>query len=296
MRERLEYQIKLAQERFDNADPKYHRVYHDLQEQLEKRTEALENFEQSQLMKPFRPTLMGSEAELKELCDLAAEIPKIWHHPLVTSRERKEIIGCLIERVSVRTTPETVEGTLHWKSGGESPFYFYRKAGKYNLIEELHAQGCNTKEIIQRLETGRTSTGQSMKLHVESFYKIYKRLGLKHHSKPSWFKPLQEEAVQLRDEGKTCRQISDLFNRRGLKSLTGRPWSWKLIFNLISSAPRKPDPLKDIHREAFRDAHSRGLNLVQMAREFNERKIPRQNKRAWHPVAITRRWRALRIG
>src|SRR5262249_7936565 len=176
-RERLEYHIKQAGERFENADPKFHRVYHDLQEKLDQAMKELEDFEQRQTINPSRSKILVSKEELEELCDLAAEVPKIWHHREVTSRDRKEIIACVVESVSVITNAEKVKGTIRWKAGEESTFEFYRRAGKYSLVKELHAGGCNTREILECLQAGQTSTGQSMKLHVESLYKICKRLG-----------------------------------------------------------------------------------------------------------------------
>jgi hypothetical protein len=293
---RLDRRERLLREQFENCHPRLHLLFNDLQEQLNNLLKEKEQLEQRLTAEQSRSRYETTEKEIDELCNLASQVPKIWNHPLVSDRERKEIIRCLVEKVVVNVTSDIIEAVIHWESGKRTFLRLYRKSQKFKLVKELHEQGCDTHEIIERLQQGQTSTGQAIKIHIDTIYTWYQRLGLKPHSRPSWFRPLQEEATQLRDQAKTCRQIADVFNRRGLKSLSGQAWSRKLVFNLVSSTPRKPDPLKDIHREAFRDAQSRGLNLVQMAREFNERKIPRQNKRAWHPVAITRRWRALRIG
>ncbi len=174
-RERLQYQLKWPTERFENADPKYHRVYHDLQEQVEKKKQELEKFEERQSVTPVEPKITGSEEEPKELCDLAAQVPNIWHHPSITSHDRKEIIACLTDKVSVTATKEAVQGTIHWKAGGESRFRYYRMAGKYNLINELHAEGCDTKEILHRLNTGENSTNQEIHIGAEQLHRWYKR-------------------------------------------------------------------------------------------------------------------------
>ena len=88
--------------------------------------------------------------------------------------------------------------------------------------------------------------------------------------------------------------IANDFNRRGLKTAMGMRWTKKAVFDLTGSIPRQPDALLDVHLETFRDAQTRRLTYTQMAREFNERKIPRQNKKPWHPIAIERRWRVLK--
>ncbi len=291
--QRLGRRERLLRDQFDGCSPRYHHLYSDLGEQLDKLLEEKQRFELRLGIEKSRPTIKATDKDIEDLCALASEVPEIWNHPLVTDHERKEIIRCLIEKVVANASAETIEATIYWTSGAETSFKLYRQAGKYNLIKELHAEGCNTKEILGRLDRGETSTNQRLKLQAESLYKIYKRLGLKLHAKPSWFKPLQEEAIQLREQGHTCQWIANLFNSRGSKSLLGQKWTWKLVYNMISKVPKKPDPLEEIHREAILDAKSRGLNYVEMANEFNERKIRRQNGRPWHKEAVRRRWRAL---
>ncbi len=292
-RERLQYQVKRATERFENADPKYHRVYHDLQEQVEKKKEELEKFEDRQAKNPLRSRIDGSEEELKELCDLAAQVPRIWHHPSVTPYERKEIIACLIEKVSVTATKETVEGTIHWKAGGESQFRYYRMAGKYNLIKELHTEGCHTKEILHRLKMGENSTRQKIHIGAEQLYKRYKKLGLKAHTKASWYRPLQEEAARLRDQGILSDEIAKVFNSRGAKSLSGKLWTRELVQHLFSGIPRGPDALEQIHWEALSDAKRKGLSNRLAAIELNEKNIPRANGHPWNKDAVLKRWKTL---
>ena len=51
--------------------------------------------------------------------------------------------------------------------------------------------------------------------------------------------------------------------------------------------------LAEVRRQALLDAIDRRLNSVQTAKELNEKKIPRQNKKPWHPVAVQRSWHAL---
>ena len=166
----------------------------------------------------------------------------------MTDHERKEIIRCLIDKITVDVNEQRNEGTIYWNSGLVEPFRLYRRSSKWILAKELHQQGCNTREILERLRQGQTSTEQAFMIHPETLYKWFKRLRLTPHNKPSWLKPLQDEAIQLRDQGKTCREISGLFNSRGLKTHTGIPWSARLIFNLTSSVPRKPDPLLEVQR------------------------------------------------
>ena len=188
---------------------------------------------------------------------------------------------------------ESIEGNILWKSGQISPVKVWRQKARYNLVREIHAQGYNIAEIHERLGRGETSTGQVWKSHKLTLYHICKKLGLRLHTRPSWYEPLQKEALQLYEQGRTMRWIGEYFNSRGQKSVYGKPWTKKLIFALLESVPRKPSPLDDIHRDAILDGRCRGLKYSQMAEEFNRRGLPRRNNRPWTRVAIGERWHEL---
>jgi hypothetical protein len=227
--------------------------------------------------------------ELEELCALAADVPKIWHHPLVTYQERKEILRCLILKIDLAITQDCLNATIRWKSGHQTPIKIWRKTGRHNLVQELHTQGLTVEEIHDRLKR-QTSTGQSWKVNKLALYHIHKRLGLKPNRNPVWYESLRQEAVKLNEQGRSMKWIAAHFNSRGLKSLLGKPWTKKLLFGFISTVPRKSYSLKNLHQKAIAEARSRGLNSIEMAREFNERGVPRRDDRPWTPRAINERW------
>ncbi len=225
-RQRLERREGLLRDQFEACNPRYHALYTDLQEQLNALLEEKEKFNLRLIAGRSRPRIETTEKELEELCQLAREVPKIWHNSLVTDQERKEILRCLIQKIVVDITPETIKATIHWTSGTETNFEIYRREGKYKLIAELHAQGYNPREISDRLARGESSTGQTWKLAASSLYKGLKLFGLKPHKNPSWYKAVEDEAVRLQAQGWTRRQIAKLFNSRGLRtSIQGVRWT-----------------------------------------------------------------------
>ena len=80
--------------------------------------------------------------------------------------ERKEVLRCLIAKVSVNLTSEIASGTIYWLSGRETSYRFYRRRGRYRLIEELYALKLSAREIVERLDQGKTSTGQKWKVDI----------------------------------------------------------------------------------------------------------------------------------
>jgi DNA invertase Pin-like site-specific DNA recombinase len=289
-RERLEHERDQALDALNRSRFERPRVYAFVQEKLEKILETLQAFERNAAAELGTLSAVPSDKEFEELCAMAANVPNLWYHPLVTQQERKELVRCVIEKITATATKDRIQGTVVWKSGYETSIKVWRHIGRYNLIRDLHNQGFSLPEVAQRLERGENSTGQCWKLNKLSLYLIFKKLGLKPNRRPKWYESLQEEAARLNEKGYSMRWIADEFNRRGLKSLWGKPWTKKLVFSLISKVPRKPYSLQKLHREVIAEARRRGLGYAKMAREFNERGVPRRDSRPWTAKAISERW------
>jgi DNA invertase Pin-like site-specific DNA recombinase len=289
-RERLANETEKALDLVNRSRLETPRVNQFARDRLEEILKATEEFERKAVSDLMRLESIPADRELEELCALAADVPKLWRHPLVSYQERKDIIRALIERIDVIATKEKIEGVVHWKSGQTMPVNVWLQTGRHNLIRELHAEGLSVPEIQERMAAGENSTGQRRSYNVLSIYLILKKLGLKPHRRPKWVSSLREEAAKLYDEGRSMRQIAERFNQRGLKSVSGKPWTKKLVFSLLSNADKKRYALDRIHFEAISEARRRGLSSAQMAAEFNRKDVPRRDNRPWTARAINERW------
>jgi DNA invertase Pin-like site-specific DNA recombinase len=289
-RERLEHERDQAFDALNRSQFERPRVYAFVQEKLEKILEKLQAFERNAAAELGTLSAIPKDKEFEELCAIAANVANLWYHPLVSHQERKELVRCLIEKITVTATKDKIHGTVLWKSGHETSIKVWRQTGRHNLIRELHAQGFTVPEIHELLARGQTSNGQIWKVNRLAVYHIHKRLGIKPNRNPVWYESLRQEAATLNEQGRSMKWIAAHFNSRGLKSLWGKPWTKKLVFSLISKVPRKPYSLQKLHREVIAEARSRGLKSAEMAREFNERQVPRRDNRPWTPKAINERW------
>jgi hypothetical protein len=288
-RERLQNETEKALDLVNRSRLETPRVYQFAQDRLEEILKASEEFERKAVSDLARLGNIPADRELEELCALAADVPQLWTHHLVTYQDRKDIIRALIERIDVMATKEKIEGVVRWKSGQTIPVNVWLQAGRHKLIRELHAEGLSVPEIQERMAAGENSTGQRRSYNLLSIYLILKKLGLKPHRRPKWISALREEAAKLYRQGRTMRQIADRFNEQGLKSISGKPWTKKLIFSLLSDADKKRYQLDRIHFEAISDARKRGLKASEIAAEFNEKDVPRRNKRPWTARAVSER-------
>ena len=256
-----------------------------LQEQEE--FELIVSIEQTSLKK------YESDTELEELCQLASDLPGLWHHPNVTHQERKEILRCLIDHIVVAATKQRIDATIFWKSRGQTPVSIWRDVGRYNLIRELHAQKLTVFEIKDHLAAGKTSTGQVVKITVGRLYMILRKLGLKPNRFSADYLDLRDRALTLNPAGQSVDWIAEHFNKQGFKSALGKSWTCNMVYGLLRAQGKTPILLEDAHREAIAEAKERGLNYVEVADEFNRRGIRRRDGQPWTARDIRRRWGGL---
>ena len=215
-RERLKHEERRAQELMDHAHGSRPRAYAYAVDQLEKVLQEKQEFEQKLAIEQGKAKKFETNEELEELCRLAAEVPALWHHPLVTHQERKELLRCVIDHIVVSATKERIDATIIWKTGAQTPIVLWRGTGRYTLIRELHGQGLTVFEIKEHLAAGKTSNRQKMNITVGRLYDVLRELGLK----PNRFSPqylvLRQKAVELNGQGQSLEAIADHFNEQGL--------------------------------------------------------------------------------
>ena len=294
-RERLDHEEKRARERADLTEADLPLVHRDALKRLNKVLQEKDEFKQKIAFEESLPKVDQSEQELKELCRLSSDLPGLWHHPVVTHQERKEILGCLIDHIVVSATKERIDATIKWNNGETTPIAIWRGTGCYNLIRELHEKKLTVFEIQEYLAAGKTSTEQKVKITVGRLYMILRKLGLKPHRFTVDYLALKKRALELNREGKSLESIAREFEEEGIKSASGKPWTDQMVYGLVRRYFKKLTPLENEHRKAIAEARARGLNCREIAIEFNERKIRRRDGQPWRPKDITRRWAQLNL-
>jgi hypothetical protein len=200
----------------------------------------------------------------------------------------------LIDHIVVAATKDKIEGTIFWKAGAQTPFLIWRGAGVLNLIRELHAQRLTTREIQQHLAAGNTSTGQVVKLCMNTLCEKLKALGLKPTHLSADYLALGQKACELRRDGLSPASIAEHFNDQGFATISGKPWSDSTVKMLLRAVGRKDQSLNALHRALISEARLRGLTYKEIAREFNEKKIPRFGTSVWTARSVWTRWTVLK--
>jgi len=220
-RERLKHEERKAQKLVDRSYGSRLSAYDYAVDQLDKVLKEKQAFEQKVAIEQAKAKKFETNDELEELCQLATEVPALWHHPLITHQERKELLRCVIDHIVVSATKERIDATIFWKTGAQTPILLWRGIGRYTLIRELHAPGLTVFEIKEHLAAGKTSNGQKMNITVGRLYDVLREIGLK----PNRFSPdylkLRQRAWELHRSGQSTDSIVDHFNDQGFKSASG---------------------------------------------------------------------------
>jgi DNA invertase Pin-like site-specific DNA recombinase len=292
-RQRLTYRVELARDRFEKADPRNTRVFAFASEQFEKCMQEQSDFNQRLALEPPRPSADATEEELRDLCAVASDIPRVWSHSAVSHRERKEVLRCLIETVKVSTTPLSIEITVLWASGAETTLRLWRRAGVDELIRQRHAEGMTAREIRNWLAGGDATTGQRWERTTAAVYQALRRLGVQPHPARQTMAAHRPRVRELYDAGKTLREIAALLNASGSRTPNGGPWKVNSVHRALGLKLGR-DRYARLHRELFADAKRRGLTAEQTADEFNAKRIPRYSTQPWTADAVRQRGAVLK--
>lgn len=292
-RQRLAYQVERARERYEKADPRNERVLAFASEQFEKCMREQSDFERSLALQQPRRATDGTEEALHELCALASDIPSLWDHPAVRSRERKEILHCVIDAVTVSTTPLSIEMTLLWASGAQTALRLWRRAGVDELIRQRHADGMTAYEIRNWLAYGDTTTGQRWERTTAAVYQALRRLGLRPNPARQTMALHRARVRELHDDGKTLGEIASILNASGSRTPHGSPWKINSVYRALG-LELGADRYAELHGELIADAKCRGLTAKQTADEFNAKRVPRYSAQPWTADAVRQRGCVLR--
>ncbi|MFZ3470376.1 recombinase family protein [Streptomyces sp. 4.24] len=114
--ERARYQAQRAERAFDQADPDNRLVTRTLESRWETKLAALAEAEHALETVRQTRTPLPDRARLEQL---AADLPRLWHAPSTTNRDRKRLLRAVIADVTLM--PDTGDGTVsigvRWHTG-----------------------------------------------------------------------------------------------------------------------------------------------------------------------------------
>src|SRR5258708_3208597 len=99
---------------------------------------------------------------------LASDIPTLWHGAGTTNADRKQIVRCLVERVTVlvRCDCELVDVRIRWAGGYESQQEIVRPVATYAQLSDFERL---LDRVAELREAGRVAPEIAAALNAEVF-------------------------------------------------------------------------------------------------------------------------------
>jgi DNA invertase Pin-like site-specific DNA recombinase len=167
--QRARYDADLAERRYQAVDPENRLVASSLEkrweELLAQQQQLQEEYDRFTRETPHRFT----DGERARITALASDIPTLWHAAATTNADRKQIIRCLVERVTVqvRSESELVDVTIRWAGGYESQHEIVRPVATYAQLSDF---GRLLDRVAELRAAGRIAPEIAATLNAEGFH------------------------------------------------------------------------------------------------------------------------------
>lgn len=117
--ERTQYEAELARRRYERVDPDNRLVAGELERRWEEKLQAWRRMEDEWQQAQTRELAPLSEADKKTIRRLAEDVPTLWHAETTTMQERKRLLRCLIQDVTLDAFSRPGFSILHvsWHTG-----------------------------------------------------------------------------------------------------------------------------------------------------------------------------------
>ncbi|MGB3292095.1 MAG: recombinase family protein [Phormidesmis sp.] len=161
--ERLQYEVALAERRFNQVDPDNRLVATELEQRWESALGELQNARNSDRPQSTSPAAITLPAALKAaFSDIGTKLPEIWPTDVLTQVQKKALLRCLIDKVVVhRVGRDTVHTRIVWKGGEATTVDLLIPVGSWAELKNkdeveakivaLSQQGIEDKVIAERL-------------------------------------------------------------------------------------------------------------------------------------------------
>lgn len=164
--ERAQYELELARKRYMNVDPENRLVAFELEKIWNQKLSALAYAEKE--LKEYETKVQEnvSTGDIQKLLSVPETVKKLWENPKTRIQDKKRILRCIIENVTINKTGRTVQLGILFKSGASTSVECRNPPKKYETW-------VTPPEVLDMVIT------ESKRHTVEEITEMLKNLGLK---------------------------------------------------------------------------------------------------------------------
>jgi len=117
--ERADYEAQLAERRYQEVDPSNRLVAATLEQRWNQALGHLEALKQQARESQRQKARVATPEQKAQLLALAQDLPRLWHAPTTTPKDRKRMLRLLIKDITVEKLADTRQVVLHirWQGG-----------------------------------------------------------------------------------------------------------------------------------------------------------------------------------
>ena len=207
--QRAQYEANLAKKRYMNVDPSYRLVAFELEKlwnqkisELAKAEEELRVHENSKKKEP-------ADLRVSELMAIPENIKEIWNNGNIVMKDKKRLVRCLIEDVTITKKNQTIRLGVRFKTGATTmiecqnpPMGYTKWTTSGDVVELIRRESASytKEEITAILQKNGHLSGKGLQMTVDKVGYIMKKHNipsLQEHLKAKGFLTVQEKAAQL---------------------------------------------------------------------------------------------------
>ena len=182
--ERARFEAQLAERRYKAVDPDNRVVAQTLENDWEEKLRDLEALREEYARVCRQEKVVLTDADREKILSLAKDLPKVWHAKSTTARDRKNLLGMLIEHVTLTPVEIPKRATriqILWQTQTVSeitidrPSYLSAQATSKEalaLIQQLFEKQVSDEEIASELNRCDIRTGRDYRWDAASVQRI----------------------------------------------------------------------------------------------------------------------------
>jgi DNA invertase Pin-like site-specific DNA recombinase len=114
--ERAHYEADLARRRFVAVDPENRLVARSLEKEWNEKLTALEQLERERVALPAGTIPRLSSEERQQILSLAEDLPALWHAPITTPAQRKQLLRLLVKDITLSKEAASIWVAVRWQT------------------------------------------------------------------------------------------------------------------------------------------------------------------------------------
>jgi DNA invertase Pin-like site-specific DNA recombinase len=206
--ERARYEVNLAKKRYMSVDPSNRLVAHELESIWNQKIVAMANAEEELRIHENAKQQNSADVKISELMAIPENIKELWNGD-VSIKDKKRIIRCLIEDVTITKTNQTIRLGVRFKTGSTTVIECQNPPMAYTTwttpdkvvdIIKATASSHTNEEIADILKKEGCLSGKGVPISVAMVSYImreYNILSFREHLKAKGFISASEKAAQL---------------------------------------------------------------------------------------------------